>query len=474
MIIDIVFLMSAVGLFFLSGLALLGFIDKGGSLGLPFGVKAALGFMLGLGAVSLQMFFYSLASVPFNFPLITIPWAAVAAYTVIARRTAVFSPAPGSGIKEGFGVIEGVSMLIIGFEAAYALMYGFLSPVTAWDSLQTWFYKASVLFVHKGIPADFLRSDGGISVHPDYPLLIPLSAAWIYVSIGKINDQMARVIYPLQFLSLLTIFHYIVARASSRRVAFVFTALLSMTPVVMVHAAGLPVSIGELFTGDFTGYADLALSVYMLAGAGFLYLYVLEGRQAYMWLSAFFLGLGAWTKDEGIVFAITGGGILLLKAAFEREFARLVKCAAILAAVIAPWAVYKAVNRVPGEYEGSIGLSTLIKNLGRLPVILRFMKFIMFEKTELYNFTWYAYAASVAFNWKRFLARPVMAVNMTIFMQLLVYVLIYMVTFLDLKFHLETSFDRLALQLAPVAMFVAAVNFKGIFRGAGPQDAGRA
>jgi hypothetical protein len=425
--------------------------------------------MLGLGCISLQMFFYSLAHIPYGMLYIAAPWAVISAFVL-------FSGKPNStskGFKTFFrsmGLTGLFSLLVILSQVIYAFIYGVIPPISSWDAYQTWFFKANVFFKDKGVVASFFKTP---LVHPDYPLLVPLSAAWVYTCLGYINDVLVRAVYPLQYVSLLLIFYYFVKKMSSVRTALVFSALLSMTPIIMVHGAGLPVRIGELYTGDLVGYADLALSIYFLAAAGFFHLYVTEGRKAQLVLTALFLGLAAWTKDEGTVFALFGGLMVMVHMALGGKTSKtgwtgFLLFVGMLFLTAGPWAVYKRMLHIPGEYERSIGPATFINNLNRLPAIFSFMGFILFEKVSLYNFTWYAYVASNIAGFKRSFRRPVLFLNLFLFAQMSVYVFVFVITYLDLDFHLKTSVDRLALQLTPLAMLIVAANLSGFLRSKKP------
>ncbi len=470
---DIFLLLFALAFFFLSGRLLMHFVDRNNELEAGPFVKGALAFMLGLGCISLEMFFYSLARIPYGILYIAAPWAALSALMLPA-----FIKNPRSskgGFKlffsgAGFGGL--FFLLIIFSQVIYAFLYGIIPPISSWDAYQTWFFKANVFFKDRGVVASFFDIP---LVHPDYPLLIPLSAAWVYTCLGYINDVLVRAIYPLQYVSLLLIFYYLVKRTSSVRTALVFSALLSITPIIMVHGAGLPVRIGELYTGDFVGYADLALSIYFLAAAGFFYLYVIEETKPQLFLTALFLGLGAWTKDEGFVFALLGGLMVLGHMALTRKTSKtgwvtFLFFIGILSLVAGPWVIYKSILRIPGEYDRSVGPATFINNLNRLPAIFSFIGFILFKKVSLYNFTWYAYVVSNIVRWRKAFRRPLLYLNLIVAAQISVYVFVFIITYLDLDFHLKTSVDRLAMQLTPLAMFIVAANLSGFLRSKEPAD----
>jgi len=290
---DIFWLAWAVGLFFLAGDVLLRLLDRDKHVGSGAAARAAVAFALGLGAVSLQMFFYSLASIPFGTFAVTLPWAAAAiVMTTVSGRGRARGP-DGYGRRSSFraGLAPGalwpgaLLLVIIASQVAYAFSYAVILPVNGWDAWAIWFLKARAFFIDANVSPAFLTDQAYGYDHPDYPLLVPLSVAWVYTAVGRVAETSAKLLWPLQFVSLLVIFCWGILRATARAgradrpgLALLFTALLSLTPIIIVHAAGLPAPIGGLYTGDFVGYADLALSLYFLSSGVFFLLYVRESR----------------------------------------------------------------------------------------------------------------------------------------------------------------------------------------------------
>lgn len=435
--------------------------------GLPKGAWLAAAFFTGTGAVSLQMFLYSLASVPFNAMLISAPWIAIAGALVFLRRRPADSPFVGRAQRR-MGPVEALCIVIIALQSAYALFYAYIMPVSGWDAWLIWFLKARVFFIDGSVEPSFLL-DPNYQQHQDYPLLVPLFISWVYTAAGAAKEAWGKLLSPLQFISLLAVFHYLSARATDRKTAAVFTALLSLTPVLVVHGGGLPLKIGGLYSGDFTGYADLALSASFAGGAAFLYLYLKEGARQDLFLSALFLGIGAWTKNEGLTFAVFGACVLGAYSALDRKtpWKDMASYAAIIAVFLLPWQLYRAHHHIESEYVANLSANVFIDNLPRLPLILGGLLDAMFTRITLFNVTWAALAASAAFNWRGFLDRPTLSLYALLVMQLSVYVLVYVITPVPIDWHLATSADRLLLHMLPLALFITAVNLGAFANGRG-------
>lgn len=453
------------GVFFISGFSVMRLIDPRSELGFNLAAKAGAYFLAGLGLVSLQMFLYSLVGIGFGFLPVAAPWAVLSAFLIYKGRKASAGDLEVKPAPAGFDRYSLPFFIVIAVQLSYSFIYAQALPVSGWDSWAIWFLKAKVFFIEGSVPAGFLADPSFGYSHPDYPLMIPLAVSWIYTVIGVADDSIARLIYPLQYGALLALFYYFVKAASGVRTALVFTALLSLVPILVMHASGLPVKVGGLYTGDYAGYADLALSVSFMASASFIYLYLRDGKTSQFLCAVLFLSIGAWTKNEGLTFAMIGLLILWIGSLRSGKKAGYLIAAsiAVFAIFAAPWAVYKAGLGIGSEYAGRAGLAVSFGGLTRLPVIIRYLARELFLLTGLFSFTWWLWMAGSLINIRGQIKLPILSLNVLALGQLGVYVFVYMITPADLEWHLQTSLDRLSLQLLPLFLMVSALNFSALF-----------
>lgn len=455
-------LLFAVGVFFLSGSLIL---KLGGAARLSMGwfVRLSVAFMLGLGAVSLELLAYSVSSVPYSIVTVLIPWAALSALLALLPAKREAPPgSSGAGFFKGIGWLERVFLLVIVSQAAYSFSYAMLFPVTGWDSWQTWFFKARVFFTDGGLKREFFLTND--LIHADYPLLIPLAVTWVYVAVGKTHEIMARLIFPLQYVSLLGVFYYLVSTATTRHNALLFTSMLSLTHIIMRHAADFPIKIPGVPTMDFVGYADLALAAYFVAAGGFFYLYMRRESGPHIFLFALFLGMGAWTKDEGVAFAAFGSALALAHMLSKRRpFSEFFILILALALTAGPWFVYKTAAHIPQENRGGLTLANAMAHRDLIPEILRSFYDVMFINIRAFNFIWYLYPLTAVLNLRCFFSKPLVFLNIMLAAQFAVYVLVYVTSSIDLTVHISTSVERVVMHMVPLAMFISAVNLGGFF-----------
>ncbi|MEK6759189.1 MAG: hypothetical protein AABY51_05410 [Deltaproteobacteria bacterium] len=452
------------GVFFISGFSVMRLIDRRSELGLNLAAKAGTCFLAGLGLVSLQMFLYSLAGIGFGFLPIAMPWAALSAFLVYKGRKGVAVdlsvPAPA-----GLDRYSVPFFIIIAIQLLYSFIYAPVLPVSGWDSWAIWFLKAKVFFLEGSVSAGFLTDPSFGYSHPDYPLMVPLAVSWIYTVINGADDSIARLLYPLQYAALLAVFYHFVKTAAGARVGLLFTALLSLTPILVMHGAGLAVKVGGLYTGDYAGYADLALSAYFMGSGAFIYLYLRDGKPAQFLCAVLFLSIGAWTKNEGLTFAAIGLLILWIGSARTGKRAGYLIAAsiAIFAIFVGPWAVYKAGIDIGSEYAGRAGQAASFDGISRLSIIFRYLARDLFLFTGLFSFTWWLWLCGVILNIRGQFKRPVLSLNVLALSQMSVYIFVYMITPANLEWHLQTSLDRLSLQLLPLFLMISALNFSALF-----------
>lgn len=459
---ETVFLAFAVGVLLLAGYLVLNLADPAG-LRMGLVVRLAVSFLIGLGAVSLEMLAYSALSVPYGAVAVTVPWAVLLAVLVLlpAKREALAGLGSDVGFFRSLRWLDWVYISVIASQLVYAFSYAGMFPVTGWDSWQTWFFKAKVFFTDGGLRKDFFLTNE--LIHQDYPLLVPLSVAWVYVAVGRADEIMARLLYPLQFVSLLAVFYYLAGCATRRRNALLFTALLALTHLLMRHAADFPIKIPGVPTMDFVGYADLMLSACFVASAGFFYLYLRGGTGSHLFLFAVFLGLGAWTKDEGLPFAAVGAVLAVVHMVTRRRPAsEFLLLAATLSVTAGPWMLYKAINHIPQEDRGGLTLANAAGHLASLPMIFESFYLVMFKNFRIFGPVWFLYPLGLVLNRRCFLSRPLIFLNIMLLCQFSVYILVYLTSSIDLTVHISTSIERVVLHVMPLAMFITAVNIGSV------------
>ncbi len=416
----------------------------------------ALSYLIGLGTVSAQMFLYSLAGIGFSVLSVSVPWAVL--FCAVGVRLGFASVSPQRKAARP-GALEIVLLALIASQAAYVLFYSQLLPIMGWDAWAIWHLKARAFFFDGAVTGGFLTDPTYHFSHPDYPLLVPLAATWVYTAAGAVDEVAARMLHPLLLLALLGSFHVLTSKASSPRHALVFTALLATTPIVILHSGGVFGQFGHLTGGDYVGYADLALSACFLVSGSAMFLYAAGADRSLLLLAILFAALGAWTKNEGLPFAL----MIFLMAGFHAPRRLMTRPAlgaivVVTAVFVLPWTLFKSGLGLGGDFPLGPSIDALSSNLERVPIIFNAMARGLFGFTDLFGLTWLLYLVSIAANAKGFVTRSCLSVNLLIVGQLGCYALVFVVTPHDVNWHLATALERLVLHLLPLALFATAVN----------------
>jgi hypothetical protein len=429
----------------------------------------AFSWIAGMGVISLQMFFYSLAGLRFSVIGISLPW-------LVGAALCLFIPSWRGGLAEmlNFRFGEGGNMpsawirylfyAIVGVQVLFALISGPSLPVNGWDAWAGWFFRGSVFYIAKNVSPAFL-TDVTMPIHlqADYPLSIPLSITWVYTCLGQVDDQLVKILWPIQYFSLLVTFYFFAKELASQIHALFFTAFASLVPILMIHGGGLSpkMTFAGLYTSNFVGYADLPLAVTFLAAGGFLSLGLMRREASFFTGAVFFAGLAAWTKNEGMTFAIATIVLVVFCGFFARilSWKRGLSLVAFLGLMMIPWILYKKFFSLQNEYVENFSFELFTSRLANLSTVLFWVIKGIARPFEFYNWTWYLYLFLLVRNVRRFFSPGSFCLNVLLIFQLGSYILVYLVTPRDLEWHIKTSLDRLVLHLVPLALLISAINF---------------
>jgi hypothetical protein len=394
----------------------------------------ALGFLLASFGISVEVFFLEVAGIPWSGWIALLPWAAAAGWAVARRR-----PRLGGFYPPALAPIAAVAAAL-----AVWLPYERAMPLTSqsWDAWAIWLFKAKAFYLD-GALTPYLSRAGEFVGQPGYPLLTPLYSTFLYSLAGGVDDLGAKLTSPCFFLALVGAFHFLARRLSDCRTAALTSAMLALTPLLQTIAF------------DLAGYADTALSAYIVCAAGFAYLAMRDGGQADVIAASLAATAAAWTKNEGQFFLLGLGAAMALWLLLRRrpavEWAALAAPPALL---LGAWSLLRSGQSV--EAAGfRLGLDF---QFGLFTTALHSMlrKAFTFSHFNL-AFLLLPAGAAVGATFARsrlFWLIPGLAV-----WQFAGALLAYSTGRNDLAWWLETSADRLLSQIAPLCLLTAAAAF---------------
>lgn len=387
--------------------------------------------------------------------------AGLLAWAASRRAAAATSPMPAAPPGRGFTVfvVAGVLLCLL-FAVA-----GSDRPCIEGDEGNIWSLKAKSLLVDW--PAGFAAAQVH-NLHPDYPQLNPLLQAFTYACTGAGTAAPDFVHFENRWLvQLCDVALFVAVAAACRR-------RLAALP------AGLLASL-LLFEPEFqnlcrTAYADgmVALGL-VVAVDGFLRWRDTGDRRA-GWLAGFGLAFALWSKNETMLYlASAGAAAVLLRVLAPRSGDRRWRDFAMLlpaALVVADTAVW---NRRFGLQSDLLGANPSGKSMFALmaeqwPVRVPAMAseaLAVVASPDHAHVVFALLLAGAVLQIRRVLRAGLALPVLALFGGFLGLHVVYVGSFLPLRFHLDTSYTRVTFQLLPAALVLLAALASGVV-GRGP------
>jgi len=320
-----------------------------------------------------------------------------------------------------------------------------------WDAWGIWNLRAKFLFLGGSHWSDAFSAEGSLS-HTDYPLLIPASVARAWSYVGSDIPQVPILIGALFTAATAGLLFSSLSTLRSRIQGLLAATVLLASPFFIV-----------LGTAQ---YADVPLGFFMLSTLVLLCLHESAAKEggSMMALAGTSAGLAAWTKNEGVLFLVC---LLLghLSLAMGRRNLRshlqqLPPFVAGLAPVLLMVAYFKL--HFAGHNDLFSSLTTALKMLGRIArwrvvarafadQLLHFGGWVVVPVTPFLAL--YILLVGVAKQMGNSLKICLRALSLTA----LGYFFVYIVAPVPLDWLLQTSLNRVLVQLWPSILFLVFV-----------------
>jgi len=314
--------------------------------------------------------------------------------------------------------------------------------------------RAKIFYFAGSIPADFFSRLTNMFPHPDYPLNIPLAEALTYLSMGGINDQLVKILFPAFYVAVLCLVYYSIRRFSTRTYALLFAFLLASIPQFSAYATN--------------AYHDMVLSFYTFGSILFLLLWFEDRSSAgYLMLSAILAGLAGWTKNEGLLYCATNSAVLLVflaanwRSVTKREIGFFFAYIGIIAAVSAPWAIAKARGHITNDEIdlARITPAFVAGQLYKIKVILyEFQKEFFGPKKWL--LAWPIASLAIVFNLKRAFRGTNKYIALSLALTICGYILFYMISKVEVSYFVSKTWSRFLLHFLPLVVYWVAIILK--------------
>ncbi|MEK7158295.1 MAG: hypothetical protein AAB733_01850, partial [Patescibacteria group bacterium] len=410
----------------------------------------ATSFLIGSGAVSLELFFTNILGIPWNLLWLIAPWIAVAlAHLSHHPSEPVFPHLELPSISMLWKIIQPLDVLLFFVLMTLVGVLGFVSvqwPMNTVDSFAIWAFKARAFFLDDGLTGTFFRYDHTLYSHWDYPLHIPLFWDWIAQWMGTFSLPLLKATNTVLFTSGIGIFWSNLRHAIGRRSALLWSIVLISIPILF-KTAGMSLE------------ADLPLAIFFL-GSGINLFRAFRANPSRAWiLCGLFTGLAAWTKNEGMIWLVMISIILLIHGLRHRNnFPNALRAIALAVLLALPWRLFQWSR----GFASDLFASPVIFHFDRAQMIIKAIlrQFLLWES---WGILWILVAASMLILLIQKIRHaprihPAVALlGIALLLQALAYGLVYIITPLPIEWHLGSSLNRILLHLAPLLLFLSAL-----------------
>lgn len=388
----------------------------------------AYSFVTGVAASGAVLYLFVLIGVPVSW--LTVAALALAAILVLTRKhITVTAPT----VRHSRAATLLVALPLLGMVAGAAAI-----PIRDFDGRVTWLPKARAVAESAGIHAPYFHGTGGLNLHNQYPILIPLDAAALMLLLGDDGDDSVRFLYVFIAVASVVVLRDLLALVYPRSAAWVVAAI-----------AWLPV-LFRIEGGALAAYNDVALMGFAAIATASL----LKRERPDLRALALFLVALMLTKNEGVVISVA----IVAAAAFSRRLRRPVEWSAVLLPVAgAAGVLFWWRMSVPAAYDEryNVLVTELPQLVHRLPAALTT---VAGKALEVQTWGWFwpitLVSLLVCAVGRR---REVMAPLTILIVVLAAYVGAFTVTSWDVEELANVAVDRLLLHvLGPACCIVAA------------------
>ena len=341
--------------------------------------KIGLSYLLGMGVITLELFFLSLLKIQLTHSSILIPWIALILLNLfLKRKPPEVTNAPDAPLCEKRTFWEIALIFLIFLQTVYNFFRSLIKPMESYDAVAIWGLKSKIIYLAHIMAPDFFQkvATNFHGAHPDYPLLLPFAEVWVYTFLGKFNDFLVKAIFPCFYLAFIMVFYAALKRISKNRTfSLLFTFLVA--------------SVKQFSDYSTIGSADMELGIYFAVSVIYLYLWLSAKKNAgFLGVSFISSVLCVWTKNEGsLLFAIIFFVILVYVSlnikglTLRKAFALFCYVAGVFSFLIF-WNVFKAHNGLVNENFNltMVNAKNFTSGIGKIPAL------IYGYQKEIFNF----------------------------------------------------------------------------------------
>jgi hypothetical protein len=242
--------------------------------------KIFLGFTLGMGEVSLIMFFMGLLRVPLNFVnILSVLLLHCFLLIIVSQRKKNNQKVKrvSSSLSLPFIILVFLVLLLIFWSFTQTIVF----PPWEWDTLALYDFRGKLFALTHSLATDFLISQPSLTAYNYvYPFSTSLMHTLFYIG-GSTNPQF---IYTLFYSSLTFLMYSCIRRRLSSTPSLILALFLASTPAIL-----FPSTIA---------YPNIPYALYFSLSTIYFWEYMEYKKTGYLVVSALLLGFSVWIRNS--------------------------------------------------------------------------------------------------------------------------------------------------------------------------------
>lgn len=391
-------------------------------------IKIGLSFIIGCiiyVSTMLALFFlgFELSIIPYCFILILIlgRW--------MAKRQHAFIK-----IDSKIGPVSIFLIILVITTLVFSLIETHMRPLVSWDGIASWFVGAKSIIVNRTISEEFYRL-----MEFDFPPATHFLIAYPGFFLGKYSETGGLVLFNFIHISTIILLFGMLREKMKLNTALFYTFLYASTQNIVRHSGYMDV-----------GHVDIILSYFILCSVFLMEKLSKKIDYKSLCIVSFVLAIIALTKNEGLSYSFFGY-LVVIYLTFKNSMKTMIYWLIPGFFILMIWYLYKILN-LP---DTSVYVFDRLPHFNQLTNIF----FVIYKETlnvAKWNLGWIFIILTIPFWIKRRSLLPIIFIGL---LQITVFIVAYLISFMDPVIHASSSFDRLILQLYPLFLYIAAVSF---------------
>ncbi len=403
-----------------------------------------LAFLIGIGLETVFMFIFDLLNIKINAFTLGMSSIAIISWVVFYKREFFksylmrFRKISFNLSLQNVNIAWAVILLLIIIFLLANVLKSLFWPTTAYDSVAGYDLMGKVIAAEGKINVSLFKT-GSVGPRSIYPPLIEGSFAYAYI----FGSQSSKIISSLTYISLILVFYAFLKKYVTNFNAIFFTLLLIGTP--------------EMFAYSSLSLSNVPSAAYASLGLLYLFMWFENQEKNLLYIASILLGLNVWSRNDGIVFSITGLVLMVFYAYKNKSWKEIAIYGSISFAPFIFWTLYL-------KYTIGIVQDRFVNHLfwdtNRFERLMLWIKLLVFN-SQYYGLTFYLFLIALLLNIRN-IHRDKFQLLILILISFILYSAIYYqldpVKQGSLDSMMEYSYKRGLFYFIPLVLFYVAVS----------------